>query len=305
MNARQRRELTILIALVIAVFLVYYLSTAFGQRQATEVVVTPGKPVNIKHRGDLAKVGEMTIKAGDLDKRVEQFLKNDRNREKDSKGVQFLMIRMSIFQDLVDRAIIAQEAKKRNVSVSDKEVDGAMDQIVKKFGSKEKLQEALATQHGFTIDMLRELTMYDLLTVKLRDQVSKDVKIDEAKYKADYAAMRAEWPKDKGSAPIPTTDEFRAQYLSKLRDEKFGQWKGELRREYKIQYFDPSLEPTEIAENMPNPHGGVRTPGGRAPQVSTKGPGGAGTAGGTKEQPKASDKGSSGEKPKTEQKPTK
>lgn len=304
MNARQRRELTILIALVIAVFLVYYLSTAFGQRQATEVVVTPGKPVNIKHRGELAKVGDISIKAGDLDKRVEQFLKNDPNREKDSKGVQFLMIRMSIFQDLVDRAIMTQEASKRKITVTDKEVDVAMSEIVNKFGSKEKLQENLATKHGFTIDVLREYLLSNLLEQKLYDDVTRGVKIDEAKYKADYEAMKVEWAKKKIET-IDTPDEFRAKYLTRLRSEKFRDWKMGLRGQYKIQYFDPSLEPTEIAENMPNPHGGLTTPGGRAPQVSTKGPGGAGTAGGTKEQPNASDKGSSGEKPKTEQKPTK
>jgi hypothetical protein len=293
MNARQRRELTIIIALIVAVLVVYYVMTALGPKQTTQVIQTPGKPVTIRHRGALAKVGDMTINADELDKRVGQFLKFDPYREEDSKGVNLLMTRMNAFQELVERAILTQEAKKYNITVTEKEVDEAVDPIIKKFGGKEGLEKVLSAQHGFTIEMLREAKRSDIIMQKLYDTVTKDVKIDEAKYKADYAKMKAQWAKKKDMGTMRTPDEFRAQYLNQLRAEKFSQWRADVRKDYKIEYYDQSLQPTEIAGNMPNPHTGMMTtPVRPSPHATTGGQGAANAGGkvGSKEQPKKAEK---------------
>jgi foldase protein PrsA len=132
---------------------------------------------------------------------------------------------------LVRDALIEQEAKKENVTVSDKEVNDEITTLqnnLKKQG--QTLDQVLATQ-GMSPDDLKRLIRLDKLVQKM---VGKNVKVSD-KEVADYI--------DKNKDTLPNTDEatmkkqVKAQLTQQKTNEAVQTWLANIQQKANIVYF--------------------------------------------------------------------
>lgn len=95
----------------------------------------------------------------------------------------------SIFESLITSKLIEQEAKKRKLNISDKEVDEYMQEVIKANGveSKEAFYEQLKTTYGYSKSFVDNLIRSSMEERALYDDViTNDVKEDEAVIKKAY-----------------------------------------------------------------------------------------------------------------------
>lgn len=132
---------------------------------------------------------------------------------------------------LVRDALIEQEAKKENVTVSDKEVS---DEIMTLQGNLKKqgqsLDQVLSAQ-GMSPDDLRKLIRLDKLVQKM---VGKDVKVSDQEIN-DYIA------KNKDSLPTTNEAALKSQVKSQLTQQKTNEavqtWLANIQQKANIVYF--------------------------------------------------------------------
>jgi len=132
---------------------------------------------------------------------------------------------------LVRDALIEQEAKKENVTVSDKEVTdeiATLQDNLKKQG--QTLDDVLSTQ-GMTLDDLKRLIRLDKLVQKM---VGKNIKVSDQEI-TDYIN------KNKDSLPTTNASTLRSQVKSQLVQQKTNEavqsWLANLQSKANIVYF--------------------------------------------------------------------
>lgn len=96
-----------------------------------------------------------------------------------------LLFRSRAVNDLIIRHFVEQEAKKRNIAVSDDEIDKTFAQVVQKIGGKEKLLAQLSVVK-MDEDRFKKSLKSDLLANKLINNLAKDIKVTDADVKAYY-----------------------------------------------------------------------------------------------------------------------
>jgi parvulin-like peptidyl-prolyl isomerase len=98
---------------------------------------------------------------------------------------------------LVQREEYAREAEELGVEVTDADIDKKIDEVKKEFfqNSQSKFDEGLK-QQGYTLDALREDIRAQLISEKLYEDLTKDVKVSDADLKKYYDSNR-----DKYSVP--------------------------------------------------------------------------------------------------------
>jgi foldase protein PrsA len=108
-------------------------------------------------------------------------------------------IKASIINYLVQNELIKQQAADMNVSVTDKELNDSLAQIIKspQVGSQKKL-EALMKKYGMTMDQLKTQQMATLLQGKVQAKVGADAKVPEEQIKAYF-----DDPKNKSQFVVP------------------------------------------------------------------------------------------------------
>ena len=95
----------------------------------------------------------------------------------------------SVFESLITSKLIEQEAKKRKLNITDKEVDEYMQEVIKANGveSKEAFYEQLKTTYGYNKDFVDDLIRSSMEERALYDDIiAKEVKVDEAVIKKAY-----------------------------------------------------------------------------------------------------------------------
>ncbi len=95
---------------------------------------------------------------------------------------------------MIDEKLVDMELRELKVTISDKEVDAAVDEVKKSYNlTDEQLQQAVARE-GFTIPEYRETMRKQIGRYKLiSEKVRKNVKVSEADVKSEYDRMtRAE-----------------------------------------------------------------------------------------------------------------
>lgn len=99
-----------------------------------------------------------------------------------------------ILDTMIDEKLVDNELRELKVSIGDKEVDAAVDEVKKSYNlTDEQLQQAVARE-GFTISeyrdqMRKQIGRYKLISEKVR----KNVKVSDADVKSEYDRMtRAE-----------------------------------------------------------------------------------------------------------------
>lgn len=95
---------------------------------------------------------------------------------------------------IVPEKMIEYNAKKRNIKVTDDEINKAYkevyDQLVKQYGTKEKLEEEIKNQLGISLadyeKVTKETKRPELLQGKIQEAIAKDVKVSDEDAKKDY-----------------------------------------------------------------------------------------------------------------------
>ena len=80
--------------------------------------------------------------------------------------------------NMIDDMLIAQEAARQNISVTDAEIDTAFQEIVQQLGSQQAFEQVLA-QAGQTIDEARQILRTQMLNNKMRDKIVANIQTGE------------------------------------------------------------------------------------------------------------------------------
>jgi peptidyl-prolyl cis-trans isomerase C len=141
--------------------------------------------------GAIAVVNGTEIPEGDLDQLIDQAKAGFevQNREFPKAGTQeYVAYQQQLVAFLVQKEQWEQEAEKLNVEITDADIDKARADLLKErfSGDEKKLADALEAQ-GFTDESFREALRVSVLSNKLFDVVTKDVKVTDQEALAFYA----------------------------------------------------------------------------------------------------------------------
>ena len=99
-----------------------------------------------------------------------------------------------ILDTMIDEKLVDNELKELKVTISDKEVDAAIDEVKKSYNLNDEQLRQAVTKEGYTLDeyrdqMRKQIGRYKLISEKVR----KNVKVSDADVKSEYDRMtRAE-----------------------------------------------------------------------------------------------------------------
>ena len=143
-----------------------------------------------KGANTIIKVNDTKITQGQFDKALEKQMGNsmfarmgvDLKNNKNTFLINILKVR--VVNDLVTKALLEQEMDKRGIKVSNKDVDDAIKDIIKKVGSKDQLNQILK-QNGLTNSEFKEGIKDQVKIKKLADQI-QDTTVSDADAKKYY-----------------------------------------------------------------------------------------------------------------------
>ena len=148
--------------------------------------------------GDVAVVGDQHISKATFDEIMAEqkaSLKAQGRSFPKPGTTEYASLRTQVLTVLVQNAELDAEAKKLGVSVTDKDVQTQLDQIKQQyFGGSEKRYEQQLAKQGFTDAALREQIRTQLLSQRLFDKVTADVKASDAEVQAYYLAHKDQYP---------------------------------------------------------------------------------------------------------------
>jgi parvulin-like peptidyl-prolyl isomerase len=98
----------------------------------------------------------------------------------------YLMFKARATNELVIKQLVNQEANKRKITVTDKDIDNKISELIEKVGGKEKFKTMLSTR-GLTQDKLKALLKDDLLKDKLASNVLGVNSVNDMQVKDFYA----------------------------------------------------------------------------------------------------------------------
>lgn len=162
----------------------------------------------------VAKVNGTSIHSTEYDKQFEQTKKQYSSRF----GIDFASeqgkqiekdIRKGIVDQLVERQIWLDEAKKRNITVTDKQVDDKLAEIKKGFPDEAAFEKAL-TDNGMKLDELKTRVREGLTYEAIIADVTKDTQVTDAEVRASY---------DKNQNLYQKPEEVNARHIL-VKDEK-------------------------------------------------------------------------------------
>jgi parvulin-like peptidyl-prolyl isomerase len=132
----------------------------------------------------------------------------------------------------VTRMLVFQEADKKNITVTDKEVDNEVANIQKQFeGQGQDLNSLLATQ-GLTKDKFRDEVKVQLLVTKI---LGDQVKVTDKEFN-DFLAKNKDLianEKDQNAAKASLRQQMEQQKLA----QKYQEWIDTVKKNAKINYF--------------------------------------------------------------------
>lgn len=115
-----------------------------------------------------------------------------------------LIFKDRVINELIIKELVNQEAKKRNISISDSEIDKTIDDIAAKMGGKSQLESKM-TLSNVKMEDLRNNIKLDLTTKKLVAAVAGEVKPSEKEVKAFYEKNK--------KAQFTNPDQVRASHI--------------------------------------------------------------------------------------------
>lgn len=123
-------------------------------------------------------------------KLYEMYLKNGREElgldpNTEEGRTKLDKLREGIVSELIDRALIAQEAERRGLSISPEKMTEAERRTVQQFGGDKKYDDYL-TGHHLTRDEYRDVIRTEIYGGMLRQELSKDLAIGDNEIKKYY-----------------------------------------------------------------------------------------------------------------------
>jgi len=106
--------------------------------------------------------------------------------------------------ELIVKEIINQEANKRKISVTDKDIDKGVDEIAAKLGGRDKMETSL-TLNNIKMDDLKNNIKMDITVRKLIENIAGNVKISDKEAKNFYESNKA--------AKFTNPDQVRASHI--------------------------------------------------------------------------------------------
>lgn len=171
-----------------------------------------------------AKVNGQKIPMSDLNQQLDQLKKQYPTMFNGADGAaRLLEFKQRLLDNLINQTLIKQAAKDRNVAVTDEEVKKQIDQL--KQGFKDEAQfEAALKQAGMDPKTLEAQVRDQLVTQKLIESLSKDIKISDAELKAYYDKNKQQFyqPAQKRASHILFKAEDKAAAQKALADLKAG-----------------------------------------------------------------------------------
>ena len=101
------------------------------------------------------------------------------------------LLREGIVAELIDRALIAQEAERRGLSVTPEKLSEAERKAIMQFGGEQKFNEYLAS-HNLTREEYREVLRTEVYGEMMRAELSKDVKVSDEEVAKYYEEHKTE-----------------------------------------------------------------------------------------------------------------
>jgi parvulin-like peptidyl-prolyl isomerase len=149
-------------------------SSSSGKVPAGDVAVVKGEPITLDQLNRLLDRARRSYKA-----QKRQFPK--------AGTVEYQRLAGEAVQFLVQRVEFAQEAGKRGVTVTAKDIDDRLKQIKKQyFGGSEKRYQKALKQQGITDAEVRDDIKAQLISEKLYKAVTKGITVTDAEVKAYY-----------------------------------------------------------------------------------------------------------------------
>jgi peptidyl-prolyl cis-trans isomerase C len=168
-----------------------------GQQDDQEAV----KPVPEKLPEVLARVNGETITREEFQRAVSNV---ERNAGQPVPAEHRDRVYRGILDQMISMRVLMQEARTRNVTVTDAELDEHIGRLRQQFPSEDQFTQALA-ERKMTLEQLREDARRDLTLAKMVDaEVKPKIKIEEREVKAFY---------DENPAQFQQPETFRASHI--------------------------------------------------------------------------------------------
>ena len=154
------------------------------------------------------KVNNQNITKSQFDKAYEKAAKHSQLAQmgidipEDENNLMYLMIKDRVVNDLIVKELLNQELKKRNITVSKKEIEAEHKKMVDKLGSKDKFNDILK-QNGIKYSDFEEDLKQELMMKKLVN-IIHPVKISESDAKSFY---------NKNLDKFKTPDQVRSSHI--------------------------------------------------------------------------------------------
>ena len=143
----------------------------------------------------VAVVDGQEIARSDYEALITQAKKSYTNQKREFPAAgsqEFQTLRNQAVQFLVQREQFEQEAADMDVEVTDKQIDARLEQILKQYfgGDKKKYDKQLKEQ-GLTEKQVRNDIRAQIVSEKIFEQVTRDVKVTDAQIEDYYAKNKA------------------------------------------------------------------------------------------------------------------
>lgn len=109
----------------------------------------------------------------------EDFFSSDEGKEA------LKQIKERLLEDLIIQKIITIEASDMDISVTDEEIDTRLQQLIEDYGGKEEFDK-LIEERGINLENLKQDFRFQLIAEKLMEEVTKEIKIDNAQVREYY-----------------------------------------------------------------------------------------------------------------------
>lgn len=140
-----------------------------------------------------ATVNGVAIPQTDVDEQIAELKKQQPARYDGEQGQeQEKNDRELILEQLIAAELIRQEAAKRGIKVSDKEVNDKLDQVKKIFNDDKKFEEALR-QKGMTVEKYKEKIKDSLISEKVVSILIKGITVSDAEVKEYFDKNASEY----------------------------------------------------------------------------------------------------------------
>jgi parvulin-like peptidyl-prolyl isomerase len=145
----------------------------------------------------VAVVDGTEIARSDYEALITQAKKSYKNQKREFPAAgsqEFQTLRNQAVQFLVQREQFEQEANDMDVDVTDKQIDARLEQIMKQYfgGDKTKYEKQLKEQ-GLTEKQVRNDIRAQIVSEKIFEQVTKDVKVNDADIASYYEKNKQQY----------------------------------------------------------------------------------------------------------------